>query len=127
VIDFETTLKIHNLLIDEFGGKRGIRDHSLLDSALNRPFQTFDGELLYPSLIDQSAAIVESIVKNHPFHDGNKRTGYTLMRLHLLNNGLDINASEDDKYDFVISIASGRIEFDQIKQWIEKKIEKKEG
>jgi death on curing protein len=127
VIDFETILKIHNLLIDEFGGTQGIRDHSLLDSALNRPFQTFDGELLYPSLIDQSAAIVESIVKNHPFHDGNKRTGYTLMRLHLLNNGLDINASEDDKYDFVISIASGRIEFDQIKQWIEKKIEKKEG
>lgn len=127
MIDFETILKIHNLLIDEFGGTQGIRDHSLLDSALNRPFQTFDGELLYPSLIDQSAAIVESIVKNHPFHDGNKRTGYTLMRLHLLNNGLDINASEDDKYDFVISIASGRIEFDQIKQWIEKKIEKKEG
>lgn len=127
MIDFETTLKIHNLLIDEFGGTRGIRDHSLLDSALNRPFQTFDGELLYPTLIDQSAAIIESIVKNHPFHDGNKRTGYTLMRLHLLNNGLDINASEDDKYDFVISIASGRIDFDQIKQWIENNLEKNEG
>ena len=102
MIDFETTLKIHDLLIDEFGGTRGIRDRSLLDSALNRPFQTFDGELLYPTLMDQAAAIVESIVKNHPFHDGNKRTGYTLMRLHLLNNGLDINASEDNKYDFVI-------------------------
>jgi death-on-curing protein len=127
VIDLETTLKIHDLLIDEFGGTRGIRDRSLLDSALNRPFQTFDGELLYPTLIDQSAAIIESIVKNHPFNDGNKRTGYTLMRLHLLNNGIDINASEDDKYDFVISIASGRINFDQIKQWIEKNSEKNEG
>ena len=51
-------------------------------------------------------------MKNHPFHDGNKRTGYTLMRLHLLNNGLDINAKEDDKYDLVISLASGRIGFD---------------
>jgi death-on-curing protein len=49
------------------------------------------------------------------------------MRLHLLNNGLDINASEDDKYDFVISIASGRIDFDQIKQWIENNLEKNEG
>ena len=127
MIDFETALKIHDLLIDEFGGTPGIRDHSLLDSALNRPFQTFDGELLYPSIIDQSAAIIESIVKNHPFHDGNKRTGYTLMRLHLLNNGLDINASEDEKYDFVISIASGRIDFEQIKQWIEKKMEENEG
>ena len=87
MIDLETVLKIHDLLIDEFGGKPGIRDHSLLDSALNRPFQTFDGELLYPSIIDQSAAIIESIVKNHPFNDGNKRTGYTLTRLHLLNNG----------------------------------------
>jgi death-on-curing protein len=116
VIDFEITLKIQNLLNDEFGGTRGIRDRSLLDSALNRPLQTFDGELLYPTLLVQSAAIVESIIKNHPFHDGNKRTGYTLMRLHLLNNGLNINAREDDKYDFVISIASGRIDFDQIKQ-----------
>lgn len=126
MIDFETALRIHILLIDEFGGARGLRDRSLLDSALNRPFQTFDGELLYPSLIDQSAAIIESIVKNHPFHDGNKRTGYTLMRLHLLNNGIDINASEDDKYDFVISIASGEINFDQIKQWIENNLVKNE-
>ena len=49
------------------------------------------------------------------------------MRLHLLDNGLDIDASEDDKYDFVMSIAYGRIDFDQIKQWIEKKIKKNEG
>jgi death-on-curing protein len=58
VIDFETILKIHDLLIDEFGGTRGIRDRCLLDSALNRPFQTFDGELLYPTLIYQSEAII---------------------------------------------------------------------
>jgi len=122
VIDLKTVLKIHDLLIDEFGGTPGVRDHSLLDSAINRPFQTFDNELLYPSIIDQSAAIIESIIKNHPFNDGNKRTGYTMMRLHLLNNELDIKASEDDKYDFVISIASGQIDFDQIKQWIERKM-----
>jgi len=122
VIDFETALKIHDLLIEKFGGSRGIRDRSLLDSALMRPFQTFEGKLLYPSFIEQSAAIIESIVKNHPFNDGNKRTGYTLMRLHLLNNGLDINATENEKYEFVISIASGQIEFNQIKAWIEKNI-----
>jgi death-on-curing protein len=126
VIDLITVIKIHNLLIDKFGGTPGIRDHSLLDSALNRPFQTFDSELLYPSIIDQAGAIIESIVKNHPFNDGNKRTGYTLMRLHLLNNGLDIIAQEEDKYEFVISIASGRIEFDQIKQWIKKNVKRNE-
>ena len=122
MIDLKTVLKIHDLLIDEFEGTPGVRDHSLLDSAINRLFQTFDNELLYPSIIDQSAAIIESIIKNHPFNDGNKRTGYTMMRLHLLNNELDIKASEDDKYDFVISIASGQIDFDQIKQWIERKM-----
>ncbi len=126
MIDLITVIKIHNLLIDKFGGTPGIRDHSLLDSALNRPFQTFDSELLYPSIIDQAGAIIESIVKNHPFNDGNKRTGYTLMRLHLLNNGLDIIAQEEDKYEFVISIASGRIEFDQIKQWIKKNVKRNE-
>ncbi|WP_309920708.1 type II toxin-antitoxin system death-on-curing family toxin [Arcicella sp. BE51] len=60
----------------------------------------------------------ESIVKNHPFVDGNKRTGYVLMRLILMQFGKDIKATQDDKYDFVISVAQGQINYEEIVAWI---------
>ena len=81
MIKLEDVLKIHKLLIDQFGGSHGVRDKSSLNSAINRPFATFDQQELYPEPMDKAAAILESIVTNHPFIDGNKRTGYVLARL----------------------------------------------
>ncbi len=75
------TEEIHKVLIDTFGGSHGIRDLHLLNSALSRPFQTFDSADLYPDTIHKAAALIESILINHPFIDGNKRTGYVIMRL----------------------------------------------
>jgi death-on-curing protein len=111
--------QIHKILIDQFGGSHGIRDHGTLLSALSRPFQTFDGKDLYPSAIQKAAAFIESILINHPFVDGNKRTEYVLMRLLLIEYGLDINASQADKYQFVIWIASGKSNFNDIVYWLE--------
>ncbi len=119
MIRVEDVLQIHEVLIKEFGGASGVRDKEILYSALSRPFQTFDSEELYPSAIEKASALVESLVKNHPFVDGNKRTGYTLMRLFLMNNGFDIQATEDEKYDFVIGIASGELTIEQITEWLE--------
>ncbi len=112
-------LEIHSILIEQFGGSNGIRDTGLLDAALYRPYQTFDGVELYPTAIDKAAAILESIVKNHPFIDGNKRTGYVLARLILMNEQLDIYANQDQKYELVISVSTGEMTFDQIKKWLE--------
>ena len=109
---------IHNILIDKFGGAKGIRDFGLLESALARPFATFDGTDLYPSPIKKAAAIMESIVINHPFIDGNKRTAYTFMRLILLEYKLDIVASQEEKYKFVIAASKGDYKFEEIKSWI---------
>ena len=111
---------IHKLLIDTFGGSHGVRDLSALLSALARPFQTFDNKELYPTPIDKAASLLESIVSNHPFIDGNKRTAYVLARLFLLQNRMDIKASQQDKYEFVMSIASGKMRFEEIVSWIEK-------
>jgi death-on-curing protein len=122
VISLDEVIRIHEILIDQFGGSKGIRDQALLESAVQRPFQTFDQKLLYPSVVEQAAALAESLIANHPFQDGNKRTGYTIMRLHLLMNQLDIEASEDEKYDFVIQIASGKSSFEEIKRWIYNKL-----
>jgi death on curing protein len=87
VISVEEVLKIHDILIEKFGGSPGVRDKELLESSVFRPFSTFDSIDLNPTTVAKAAAIIESIVKNHPFMDGNKRTGYTLMRLFLLNEG----------------------------------------
>jgi death on curing protein len=122
MISISEVILIQDILIERFGGTRGIRDKGLLESAISRPFQTFDSKDLYPDSIQKSAALIESIVTNHPFIDGNKRIGYVLMRLLLLDNGLDIISNQDDKYAFVIDIASGRLDFRQICDWIKKHI-----
>ena len=114
--------KIHNKVLEAYGGLQGTRDLALLQSALARPFATFDGIDLYPNPIDKSAAILESIVINHPFLDGNKRTAYVLMRIMLMKFNLDINATQEEKYEFVIAASKGEYRFEEIKMWINSKI-----
>lgn len=119
MINLSQAEQIHKILIDQFGGSHGVRDYSTLSSALARPHATFDGKELYTTAIQKAAALIESILTNHPFVDGNKRTGYVLMRLLLIENGLDIHASQDEKYHFVIRIASGKSNFNDIIYWLE--------
>ena len=123
MIEVSEVEKIHDILIDRFGGANGIRDKGILESAIGRPFQTFDGKDLYPDPVDKAAAIFESIVSNHPFVDGNKRTAYVLLRLILKRNQLDINVDQDVKYDFVIKAAKGELTFDKIRAWIRDNLE----
>lgn len=121
MISFELVVGLHRLLIKKYGGSPGIRDEGALRSAVARPFQTFGGEELYKTTVEKAAALIESIVKNHPFFDGNKRTGYVSMRILLRKDQKDIEAKEEEKYDFVIRISEGNIEFDEIRAWIEEK------
>lgn len=123
--ELKDVLKIHDILIDKFGGSKGGRDYGSLESALNRPFATFDNKELYPTPSEKAAAIFESILINHPFIDGNKRTAYVLMKLILFDYGLDIDANENDKYIMVISASTGDMRFDEIKNWIQTRLQKK--
>lgn len=110
--------KLHELSIDKYGGSYGIRDEGLLDSAIARPFQTFGGEDLYATTIEKAAAIAESIIINHPFVDGNKRTGFLAMLAILKMGDMFLSASEEDAYQFTISISTGDIKFDEIVLWL---------
>ncbi len=119
MISIEEAIQIHEILIQQFGGARGIRDRALLQSALIRPFQQFGGTELYPSPEEKAAAILESIIVNHPFIDGNKRIGYVLMKLIILEAGFQITADHIELFDFIIKVASGKLEIKQITSWIE--------
>lgn len=72
--------------------------------------------------MEKAAALFESLLMNHPFIDGNKRTAYTLMHLMLLDSGLDIQATQDEKYKVVIAASRGEIRFEAIKTWIQTRI-----
>lgn len=122
MIDIQDAIRIHEVLIEKFGGIRGVRDYALLESALSRPFQTFDQKDLYSSPIFKAAALIESILINHPFIDGNKRVGYVLMKLLLMDYGVNLTASQDEKYDFVIMIARGDYHYSEIVNWINSKL-----
>jgi len=127
MISAKEVQQLHQILIDKFGGRPGIRDIGALESALSRPFQTFDNKELYPSAIEKAASLIESILTNHPFIDGNKRTGYTVLRLYLLQNSLDITASSDNRYEFVINIASGTLQYERIVDWLKSNTKRRNG
>ena len=118
MIDIQEVLLIHATLIAEFGGSDGVRDNNLLVSAINRPFGGTGNAEFYPTIHEKAGALIESVVKNHPFIDGNKRTGYVIMRLFLLSNGYDIEANQDEKYEFVMGIAEGSMSIELITSWI---------
>ena len=122
MIDIQDVIRVHDVLIDKFGGSKGIRDFGLLESAISRPFQTFDQQDLYSNPVDKAAALIESILINHPFVDGNKRIGYVLMRLLLMEFEFDLAATEEEKYDFVIKIAEGKYHHAEIVDWLIDKI-----
>jgi death-on-curing protein len=118
MISIELVINLHEIIINKFGGSHGIRDIKALESAIARPFMTFDQQDLYPSPIEKASALIESLISNHPFIDGNKRIGYVLVRYYLLENKMDIKASQSDKYDFVMTIAEGKSSIEKISSWI---------
>jgi death-on-curing protein len=120
MITVKQSLEIHEILIEKYGGSTGVRDLDGLESALARPFQTFGGEDLYPDFFAKAAAVAESIIINHPFIDGNKRTGYVLMESILRYGSIKIIADDESLYNFMISISTGEKRFDDIVAWLKK-------
>ncbi|HWB24712.1 MAG TPA: type II toxin-antitoxin system death-on-curing family toxin [Chitinophagaceae bacterium] len=125
MFNITTVLLLHNEVLKQYGGAAGMRDAGLLDSALNRPFQTFSGEDLYPGVFEKAAAIIESVILNHPFIDGNKRTGFLLCTSFLLDYDIYLVATEDDRYNFVINISTGGLSFEEIVTWLQENTEVK--
>ena len=109
---------MHRLVIRETGGLDGIRDQQLLDSAIQSPFQTFDGEDIYPSLPEKAARLGYGLIQNHPFADGNKRIGILVMLTFLELNGIDVNCTDEELIRIGLDLANGSMESDQLVKWI---------
>ena len=118
----EQVLRLHSGLIDEFGGTHGIRDDSLLESALYAPFQTFDGQDLYPTLIEKAGRLGYGLIKNHPFVDGNKRIGVHTMLVFLAVNDIKLYYRDEDLIQVALDVASGSVSFRDFCRWLVKHV-----
>jgi death-on-curing protein len=111
-------LSLHRELMAETGGLDGLRDDGMLDSALNAPFQSFDGEDVYPSLQQKAARLCFGLVKNHPFIDGNKRIGAHAMLVFLALNGIELEYTQDELSSVILSLAAGEIGQPELLRWV---------
>ncbi|MGN0654460.1 MAG: type II toxin-antitoxin system death-on-curing family toxin [Oscillospiraceae bacterium] len=111
-------ISIHSSLIEATGGTDGVRDMGLLESALEAPFQTFDGKDLYPALIQKAARLGHSLVSNHPFVDGNKRIGIHTMLVFLAVNGIEIECTQKELIDVGLSLANGTMDAEKLLIWL---------
>ena len=114
----EQVLFIHARLIAETGGEHGVRDLGLLQSAVSRLQAVFDGNELYSDIYQKAAALLESLINNHPFVDGDKRTGITATAMFLHINDYFLTASNQEVESFVLSVASGKQSVQTIAEWL---------
>ena len=114
----DEVVALHRLVVDQSGGARGIRDPAGLASAVAQPRMTFDGRDLYPTLVEKAASIGFSLVRNHPFVDGNKRIGHAAMETFLLLNALELVATVDEQEKVVLGLAEGSLKRDAFTEWV---------
>ncbi len=120
VLDIEKVLYLHERIIAQAGGVQGVRDFPLLHSGLERCRVSFGGEDLYPSLFDKAAALLHSLVMNHAFLDGNKRTAYEVMKGFLYFNNHQITASQDEIVRMCIAVDNDGWKIKEIVEWLGK-------
>ncbi|HLA88427.1 MAG TPA: type II toxin-antitoxin system death-on-curing family toxin [Anaerolineales bacterium] len=115
----QQVLFLHARLVAETGGSHGVRDINLLLSAVGRPQASFDDQDLYPDLFTKAAALMDSLIRNHPFVDGNKRTGISAAGLFLRINGYRLNPSNIELEKFTIEVAHSKYPVEEIAVWLQ--------
>ena len=115
----EEVLHAHDRQIERYGGGTGMRDAGLLESALAQPQMSFGGEYAHPSLFEMAAAYLFHIVSNHPFVDGNKRTGLAAALTFLGRNGIFIRRGTDALFELTKSVACGELDKPAVAQRLE--------
>lgn len=120
-IPIEEVVIIHEKMIEIGGGSSGIRDIELLHAAIERSKASFGGKYLYRSVFEMGAAMLQSLVKNHPFVDGNKRTAFFATLRFFKRNNLTFQLENNEIVDFMVSVDTQNLTVESIATWFEEK------
>jgi death-on-curing protein len=115
-------LELHRRIIGQSGGALGVLNLGGLESALAQPRMTFGGRDLYPTIVDKAAVLGYSLIQNHPFLDGNKRTGHAAMEVFLFLNGSEIQSSVEEQERIVLQVASGEMDREAFTLWLRDRV-----
>lgn len=118
ILTKDQIILLHSQLIEETGGKDGIRDENLLDSAMLTPFQSFDGNDLYPTVLEKGAQLGFGLIQNHAFVDGNKRIGVHAMLVFLSLNGYSFSYTQKELTDIILTVAAGEKSCLDLLSWL---------
>ena len=123
MLPFPALIAMHELLVERFGGMRGVTEHGFgkLEAALAAPYVSVFGEDLYPDLPSQSAVLFYRLARSHGFTDGNKRVALVALLNLLAEHGLSLVATDDELYEFVIA-AADHLSQDDVMAWIADRI-----
>ena len=114
----EKVLLLHQIMAEATGGSVGLRDEGLLDSALEGSFAGFGDQEFYPTKEEKGARLGYTLISNHAFVDGNKRIGVYIMLSFLEMNGIRLQCTDDELVDIGLSVASGRMKYEDLLQWV---------
>ena len=125
-VTLDEVLKLYRRIIERYGGSYGVHNLGALESSLAQPRMTFGGEELYPTIVEKAAALGFSLIKNHPFVDGNKRAGHAVIEVFLVLNGFEIDAPVDEQQKIVLQVASGELERKEFTDWLRARVTEKQ-
>ena len=111
-------LELHRLVVEQTGGSGAIRDLGLLQSAVAQPRMTFEGRDLYTSIEEKTAALGFSLIRNHPFVDGNKRVGHAAMETFLSLNSYELTASVEESEHIIVRVADASASREELAEWL---------
>ncbi|MFQ5796740.1 MAG: type II toxin-antitoxin system death-on-curing family toxin [Candidatus Bipolaricaulia bacterium] len=118
----DEVILIHERILVKFGGAGGIRDWGLLDSAVNRPRAAFERRELYSDIFTKAVALGHSLVLNHPFVDGNKRTAWEAMKRFIGENGMRLRVKGDEIVELMLRIEDKSLGVEQIAEWLKQQV-----
>ena len=125
LLSLAEVIELHRRIIDSSGGSHGIRDRGALESSVAQPRMSFDGQDLYPNLVEKVAALGSSLVQNHPFIDGNKRIGHAALEVTLVLSGFELNASVDEQEKIILDLAAGQLTREEFTDWTRSRVAEK--
>ena len=123
--NLEEILLLHFKVVEDYGGSHGVRDENRLRSVVEAPASNVFGEDQYKTLYEKAAVYMRNIIADHPFYDGNKRSGVTVSVIFLMRNKIILTATPKELEDFAVTVAVEHLEINEIAQWLETHSKKK--